>query len=594
VPEHQTILVFFVYGLSFFVLGLAVLIYPKKNSIFSLATHVDLIAWFGLTHGLNEWLDMFILICEQQDTYYLQLIRAIMLPGSFLFLVLFGVRSIAESRPKYSLLKLLPAILMFIWAAVVIVNKSRFTVGDIYARYLICLPGTILTSCALSLHLSQVKKTRLRAVIANMRFMVVVFFVYGLLSGAIVPKAWFAPASFLNYDLVLETLGFPVQILRAACATLLVYAMLRVLSIFHWETQSHLREGELRLTTVASTAPVILFKHDRRGILTGLEGRGLDSMNLNPARLIGKHISDLFPDFDFTKVCSGSQASGQTHNCDVTTADRTFHLCCSPIYAEDGRASAYVGAALDITQRLQAQAEIDQYRNELARARRLTELGTMSRALAKELRKPLDVAALLVQRLVTELDGVADSDKSAKALKKSLAKINDASSMVKKLCAYAQLPQADRPEPIDLQELFTRVMTALSERANQAGLDVIIDVSDATPCLAIAERELTYVFSAFIENAIAAASSNGGQKLTVTCETHDDSIKLIFTNTCCGSPKAELGEIFDPFSTTDSRGSAGMGLAIVKEIVQSNGGIITVDSRQGEGATFCLTLQTID
>ena len=53
------IFVWFVYGLAFFVLGLAILVYPKKGSEFRLARHIWMIGVFGIVHGVNEWLDMF-------------------------------------------------------------------------------------------------------------------------------------------------------------------------------------------------------------------------------------------------------------------------------------------------------------------------------------------------------------------------------------------------------------------------------------------------------------------------------------------------------------------------------------------------------
>lgn len=46
--------VFFIYGLGFFILGFAVTLYPKKNSTFALAEHLYLIAGFGFLHGINE------------------------------------------------------------------------------------------------------------------------------------------------------------------------------------------------------------------------------------------------------------------------------------------------------------------------------------------------------------------------------------------------------------------------------------------------------------------------------------------------------------------------------------------------------------
>jgi len=58
---------FFIYGLSFFVLGVIVYVYPKKNTDLKLADDLWLIALFGITHGVNEWVDMFILIAPGHE-----------------------------------------------------------------------------------------------------------------------------------------------------------------------------------------------------------------------------------------------------------------------------------------------------------------------------------------------------------------------------------------------------------------------------------------------------------------------------------------------------------------------------------------------
>ena len=82
--------VFFIYGLAFFILGFAVLLYPKRGSSFALAKSIKLIAGFGILHGINEWLDLFILIDKSGNTLTLEIIRMITLPLSFLFLIHFG------------------------------------------------------------------------------------------------------------------------------------------------------------------------------------------------------------------------------------------------------------------------------------------------------------------------------------------------------------------------------------------------------------------------------------------------------------------------------------------------------------------------
>jgi signal transduction histidine kinase len=58
--------IWFVYGLAFFTLGLVIIVYPKRSSAFKLANYIWLMAGFGILHGINEWLDMFINLGEKE------------------------------------------------------------------------------------------------------------------------------------------------------------------------------------------------------------------------------------------------------------------------------------------------------------------------------------------------------------------------------------------------------------------------------------------------------------------------------------------------------------------------------------------------
>ena len=102
------IFVWFIYGLAFFVLGLVILVYPKKGSAFGLAKDIWMVAVFGILHGINEWVDMFIGIGEPFPLDILKFLRMVTLSVSFLFLFRFGVKIIAEGKKSYRYLQALP------------------------------------------------------------------------------------------------------------------------------------------------------------------------------------------------------------------------------------------------------------------------------------------------------------------------------------------------------------------------------------------------------------------------------------------------------------------------------------------------------
>ncbi|MFA5177262.1 MAG: ATP-binding protein [Candidatus Omnitrophota bacterium] len=233
--------VFFIYGLAFFTLGLAVAIYPKKGSAFRLADKMWLLAAFGIVHGINEWLDMFMLIKKPADEALLSYLSLIFLAVSFLFLFQFGANLIAESKNKYRAFKALPALLFISWVAIAAFHSQHLLLGNIWARYLLGAPGIFLTAWALLLQIPQFREMNLAVISRHLKLAAGVFAGYAVLSGLIVPQAAFFPASILNYTEFLNVSGIPVQVLRSVCAILLTYAILRILTVFQWETNTRVR-----------------------------------------------------------------------------------------------------------------------------------------------------------------------------------------------------------------------------------------------------------------------------------------------------------------------------------------------------------------
>jgi hypothetical protein len=193
------IFIWFIYGLAFFALGLVIIVYPKKGSVFKLANYIWLIAGFGILHGINEWLDMFIDLGEPFPPGVLKVIRMATLVGSFLFLLRFGTKAISERKNKYRLLQILPAVLFILWAIILAICGDHLLMGDIWSRYLLCAPGTLLTAFGLFLHIPQFKETKLQGAIINLQICAITFMFYAVFAGFIVKGADFWPASFLNY-----------------------------------------------------------------------------------------------------------------------------------------------------------------------------------------------------------------------------------------------------------------------------------------------------------------------------------------------------------------------------------------------------------
>ena len=586
------IFVWFIYGLAFFALGLVIVVYPKKGSIFKLANHIWLIAGFGILHGINEWLDMFIDLEDLFPPDILKVIRLITLVGSFLFLVRFGTKIIAEANKQLRLIKTLPVVLFAVWLTIFLLSDDRLLFGDIFGRYLLCTSGSFLTAVALFMQVPQFKQTKSNSIIRNLRISAVAFILYAVFAGLIVKKAPFPPASLINYDVFKSlTGGIPVQIFRAVCAVVLACSTTYILSVFRWETQKALSESELRFNRIASEAPVILFIANSNCIITFIEGKGLEVLGIKSSEVAGRPVAEVFSEASQMAENSRRALAGEEFVSIVTIGEFLFETYYGPLRDDDDEIAGLLGVAVDITARKKIQAELDKYRNEMLKTRQMASLGAMSSQMAQELSEPLAVARVFLQRLQTDLSNMTNSDNILRKLKDSLGEVTKAAAIIDRFYANAHITPKPQAEPIDLYQTVKRIVAVFAESAQRAKLQIITTGMDVVPCMRISLRELEQVFFILIQNAIEAADGYSMRELIITCKIDRDAVVLSFSDTCGGMPPEKLKEIFEPYSSTrvDS-GSLGLSLAVIKRIVCSYGGDIQAESQPGRGTTFHVRL----
>ena len=90
-------------------------------------------------------------------------------------------------------------------------------------------------------------------------------------------------------------------------------------------------------------------------------------------------------------------------------------------------------------------------------------------------------------------------------------------------------------------------------------------------------------------NATEAMPSGGKLTISSRFSENQEYIEILFKDTGTGIPKEDIGKLFDPFFTTKSSGT-GLGLAITYGIIKQHNGKIEVDSEQGKGSTFKVSL----
>lgn len=253
---NQTIILF-VYGLVFFVLGLAIALQSRRYSRLDLARALGWLAAFGLTHGLHEWGDIFIPI---QATYLaeplvrlLQVFQVILLAVSFACLLQFGMSTLRPLRGRWRWLGWMPAGLLVLWTLWFIYPALRFAPdldiwlrqGAILARYTLCFPGGLLSAYGLRRQaFTRIAPLGLPHIVRTLRVAGIALFAYAFLGGLVGPPGDFFPANVLNSEVVVATLGIPPPVLRSLVGLIMTVAVIRALEVFDVEIERRIEKME--------------------------------------------------------------------------------------------------------------------------------------------------------------------------------------------------------------------------------------------------------------------------------------------------------------------------------------------------------------
>lgn len=257
---ENIIVIFFVYGLAFFAMGLALWLASRRASEFRFVRAIRPLALFGIIHGVHEWYEMFQKIAQLDPAYTAgvleESIRLSTLAISFYLLGLFGVLLLAPEKraARWTILGSIGYIGLWL-AAVGLTHYTirpgfpeGFQLADVISRYLLGIPAALLASWALMRQQRTFRQHQMDQFGRDLVWCASAIFLYGAVGQLFVQQTILFPSTLVNNQLFLEWFGVPVQLFRAAMATLLAIFMFRALKAFEIESQRRLQAAnEARL-----------------------------------------------------------------------------------------------------------------------------------------------------------------------------------------------------------------------------------------------------------------------------------------------------------------------------------------------------------
>jgi signal transduction histidine kinase len=233
----------------------------------------------------------------------------------------------------------------------------------------------------------------------------------------------------------------------------------------------------------------------------------------------------------------------------------------------------------------QHEAELQRKNRELIQTRKLAAIGTLSSGIAHELNNPLNNIYLSAQVLQKET-----GETCSRGVKESVSDILGQAERVKRIVGdLLEFARGREPEfaEIELGGIIRDAFRQIGSSRETAQVRFSLDCEPKQVLLSADHGQLEQVFMNLFLNAVDAMQGQG--TLTVSVKKADAAVVVKITDTGKGVARESVDKIFEPFFTTKDKGT-GLGLAIVYTIIKKHYGEISVESEEGQGTVFTITL----
>jgi signal transduction histidine kinase len=227
---------------------------------------------------------------------------------------------------------------------------------------------------------------------------------------------------------------------------------------------------------------------------------------------------------------------------------------------------------------------------------RLSELNQMKANfvanISHELRTPLTHVKGYIELLISEsLGPIREEQRHALSVsQRASGKLED---MIEDLIMFSLASRGEmsmKLASVDIRRLISLVGKSAVRKAEERGVNLIVNPPENLPLVQADAEKISWVVTQLLDNGIKFTPSGGTVTVTVEEEGHN-LVQVMVVDTGIGIPQSRMQEIFEPFhqldgSSTRRFGGTGLGLSLVRQIVEAHGSLLDVKSDEGKGTTF--------
>jgi signal transduction histidine kinase/DNA-binding response OmpR family regulator len=374
-------------------------------------------------------------------------------------------------------------------------------------------------------------------------------------------------------------------------------------SITRKQGEQALHESKEQLQAVLNAVPGTISWVSADQHYLGVNQRLADLYNLSFNAFVGEKVGFISPKNDFAEFVNAFFKSDETSTAQefvVSSEHQTQAFLAIAQKYNRGQTAVFV--QIDISDRKRAEAELQTTNERLATAN--TELAHATRLkdeflanMSHELRTPLNAILGMSEGLLGEVYG-AFNDRQKRAIatiersgKHLLELINDILDLAKIESGKLELQMT----AVSVKNLFDSSLGFIKQLADQKKIQIITKIPEGIKIIRADERKIRQALINLLSNAVKFTAEGGTITLEIQFHPMAQQISLIVADTGIGIAQKDLKQLFQPFVQVDSRlnrqySGTGLGLALVKRIIEMHNGSVTVESQLGHGSRFTLIL----
>lgn len=338
------------------------------------------------------------------------------------------------------------------------------------------------------------------------------------------------------------------------------------------------------LDTISANMPISIYTLDKQGCFMSCKGTALAPVKYGKTTIIGHSIYDILP--DKREEIEAALAGNVVHFTWSVMYNNNEYFFENFIFPDEVNAdAALVGFALDVTKEKQHENKLKDYYESLERIN--GELDQYAYIVSHDLKAPLRAINNLSEWIEEEL-GDAVNDDAAKNFELMRGRIRRMEMLINGILEYSKAGrQRHAPEEFSINDMVSEIISAIAPSASYK-----FEVQQAMPVLIADRIKIEQVFSNYISNAIKY-NDNPEPVIHVGYNDTPTHYHFYVKDNGPGIEADYHDKVFAIFQTLNARDkveSTGVGLAIVKKIVEEAGGTVWIESEPGHGAAFFFSL----